>query len=184
MKGPMAQKGCTRRSRMSQLPGTTRTMGWRQVVGTRQQNQRQNTSGVQRGLQERWSQRGEEGWHRRFINGLWMERWRYQKALSSAAGSGQRAAGSGLRAAGCGLRAAGSEGRGAWRERAWREELTDATNGARTRSQLVVEWSTHPLCQPGASAVGRRLSGVISVIIRVKAQNGSSMGRSEMARGK
>jgi hypothetical protein len=77
-----------------------------------------------------------------------------------AAGSGQRAAGCGLRAAGCGLRAEGSEGRGAWRERAWREELTDATNGVRTRSQLVVEWSTHPLCQPGASAVGRRLSGV------------------------
>ena len=37
-----------------------------------------------------------------------------------AAGSGQRAAGCRLRAAGCGLRAEGSEGRGAWRERAWR----------------------------------------------------------------
>ena len=57
-------------------------------MGTSQHNQRQNTSGVQRGLEERWSQRGEEAWNSRFITGLWMERWRYQKALSSAAGEG------------------------------------------------------------------------------------------------
>ena len=51
-------------------------------------------------MEKRWSQSGEKVSHSRFIIGLWVERWRYQKAVGQrAAGSGQRAAGSGQRAA-------------------------------------------------------------------------------------